>query len=95
MGAATRNASLQGTARGVCAALKPVYQAATEEEAALEALAAFEASELGRRYPAATQDLHRCLGPVYTVPGVPTDAAPSDLSPTSREAPPPRTRSSR
>ena len=52
MGSATRNASLQGTARGVCAALKPVYQAATEE-AALEALAAFEASELGRRYPAA------------------------------------------
>ena len=76
--AATRNASLQGTARGVCAALKPVYQAANEE-AALEALAAFEASELGRRYPAATQDLHRCLGPVYTVPGVPTDAASSDL----------------
>lgn len=62
----------------MCAALKPVYQAANEE-AALEALAAFEASELGRRYPAATQDLHRCLGPVYTVPGVPTDAAPSDL----------------
>lgn len=60
----------------MCAALKPVYQAATEEEAALEALAAFEASELGRRYPAATQDLHRCLGPVYTVPGVPTDVKP-------------------
>ncbi len=36
----------------MCAALKPVYQAANEE-AALEALAAFEASELGRRYPAA------------------------------------------
>ncbi|WP_454932070.1 transposase [Actinomyces oricola] len=28
------------------------------------------------------------MGPVYTVPGVPTDAAPSDLSPTSWEVPP-------
>ena len=40
--------------KAVCAALKPVYQAATEEEA-LEALEAFEASELGQRYPAAVK----------------------------------------
>ena len=40
--------------KAVIAALKPIYQAPTES-AALEALEAFEASELGRRYPAAVK----------------------------------------
>lgn len=62
----------------MCAALKPVYQAATEE-GALEALEAFEASELGQRYPAANTGLHRCLGSVHAFPGLPPDAAESDL----------------
>ena len=38
----------------VVAALKPIYQAPTDE-AALAALDAFEASELGRRYPSAVK----------------------------------------
>lgn len=49
--AATRFVSYKDR-KAVCAALKPIYQAANEE-AALEALTAFEASELGHRYPAA------------------------------------------
>lgn len=51
--AATRFVSYKDR-KTVCAALKPVYQAANEE-AALEALGAFEASELGQRYPAAVK----------------------------------------
>ncbi|QPL06012.1 transposase [Actinomyces respiraculi] len=42
--------------KAVCAALRPVYQAANEE-AATKALAAFEASELGQRHPAALRTL--------------------------------------
>ena len=40
--------------KSVSAALKPIYQAANEE-AALEALEAFTASEFGRRYPSAVK----------------------------------------
>jgi transposase-like protein len=40
--------------KGVAAALKPIYTA-VNEEAALEALVAFEGSDLGRRYPAAVK----------------------------------------
>lgn len=40
--------------KAVCAALKPIYQAANEE-AALEALDRFENSALGRRYPSAVK----------------------------------------
>ena len=43
--------------KAVVAALKPIYQAANED-AALEALEAFEASELGRRYPSAVKSFH-------------------------------------
>ncbi len=43
--------------RKAVAALKPIYQAANED-AALEALEAFEASELGRRYPSAVKSFH-------------------------------------
>lgn len=51
--AATRFVSYKDR-KAVCAALRPIYQAANEE-AALEALAAFETSELGQRYPAAVK----------------------------------------
>ena len=51
--AATRFVSYKDR-KAVCAALRPIYQAANEE-AALEALAAFEASDLGQRYPAAVK----------------------------------------
>ena len=43
--------------KAVPAALKPIYQAANED-AALEALEAFEASELGKRYPSAVKSFH-------------------------------------
>lgn len=43
--------------KAVAAALKPIYQA-VNEDAALEALEAFEASELGRRYPSAVKTFH-------------------------------------
>ncbi|KAA6436836.1 IS256 family transposase [Agrococcus sediminis] len=43
-----------GDRKAVAAALKPIYQAATAD-AALTALEAFEASELGRRYPSAVK----------------------------------------
>ena len=39
-----------GDRKAVAAALKPIYQAANAETAPAE-LAAFEATELGRRYP--------------------------------------------
>nr|WP_237564194.1 MULTISPECIES: IS256 family transposase [unclassified Actinomyces] len=51
--AATRFVSYKDR-KAVCTALRPIYQAANEE-AALEALAAFETSELGQRYPAAVK----------------------------------------
>ena len=41
----------------VATALKPIYQAANEDTA-LEALEAFEQSELGRRYPSAVKTFH-------------------------------------
>ena len=40
--------------KAVAAALRPIYQAPSEE-AAWEALETFEASELGQRYPAAVR----------------------------------------
>ena len=43
-----------GDRKAVAAALKPIYQAPSEE-AALEALEAFETSELGKRYPSAVK----------------------------------------
>jgi transposase-like protein len=43
--------------KAVAAALKPIYTAANED-AALEALGEFEASELGRRYPSAVKSFH-------------------------------------
>ena len=48
--AATRFVSYKDR-KAVCAGLRPVYQAANEE-AAMEALDAFDSSELGQRYPA-------------------------------------------
>ena len=51
--AATRFVSYKDR-KAVCAGLRPVYQAANEE-AALEALDAFDSSELGQRYPAAVK----------------------------------------
>ncbi|WP_257210656.1 transposase [Actinomyces ruminis] len=80
--------------KAVCAALRPIYQAANEE-AALEALAAFEASELGQRYPAAVKTFTDAWERNTAVPGVPADAAPGHLSPTAWEVPPPPTASSR
>ncbi|WP_454932062.1 transposase [Actinomyces oricola] len=78
----------------MCAALKPVYQAANEE-AALEALAAFEASELGRRYPAAIKtftDAWDRFTPFLAFPPMLRRV----ISPPLRgRYPPPRTRSSR
>jgi len=47
--AATRFVSYKDR-KAVCAGLRPVYQAANEE-AAMEALDAFDSSELGQRYP--------------------------------------------
>ena len=43
-----------GDRKAVAAALKPIYTAANDD-AALDALAVFEAGELGRRYPAAVK----------------------------------------
>ena len=43
-----------GDRKAVAAALKPIYQAPSED-AALEALEAFETSELGKRYPCAVK----------------------------------------
>lgn len=43
--------------KAVAAALKPIYQAANED-AALEALEEFAASELGKRYPSAVKSFH-------------------------------------
>lgn len=43
-----------GDRKAVAAALKPIYQAANDQ-AALDALEEFEASELGRRYPSAVK----------------------------------------
>lgn len=43
--------------KAVSAALKPIYQA-VNEDAALEALEAFQASELGKRYPSAVKSFH-------------------------------------
>ena len=51
--AATRFVSYKDR-KAVCAGLRPVYQAANEE-AAMEALDAFDSSELGQRYPAAVK----------------------------------------
>ncbi|GAA1820959.1 hypothetical protein GCM10009749_34660 [Agromyces neolithicus] len=43
--------------KAVAAALKPIYQAANED-AALEALEEFAASDLGKRYPSAVKSFH-------------------------------------
>lgn len=43
--------------KAVAAALKPIYQA-VNEDAALEALDAFQASEFGKRYPSAVKSFH-------------------------------------
>jgi len=43
--------------KAVAAALKPIYQA-VNEDAALEALEVFQASELGKRYPSAVKSFH-------------------------------------
>jgi len=43
--------------KAVAASLKPIYQA-VNEDAALEALVAFEASEFGKRYPSAVKTFH-------------------------------------
>jgi len=50
------------TARGVCAALRPTLPGRQRGGRPGVALAAFEASELGQRYPAADTGLHRRLG---------------------------------
>lgn len=57
----------------VAAALKPIYTA-PNEETARKALAEFEASELGTKYPSALRDLGELLGAVHPVPAVPTHA---------------------
>ena len=46
-----------GDRKAVAAALKPIYTA-VNDDAALEALDAFEHSELGRRYPSAVKTFH-------------------------------------
>ena len=45
--------------------------------------------------PGRGQDLHRLLGAIHSLPGLPADGATGHLSPTSWEVPPPPTRSSR
>ena len=49
-----QNPGLDSDRKAVAAALRPIYQAPSEE-AAWEALETFEASELGQRYPAAVR----------------------------------------
>ena len=66
--AATRFVSYSDR-KAVAAALRPIYQAPSEE-AAWEALETFEASELGTALPGRGPDLHRLLGAIHSLPGL-------------------------
>ena len=84
--AATRFVSYSDR-KAVAAALRPIYQAPSEE-AAWEALETFEASELGQRYPAAvrtfTDSWERFAG-LMLLPAGTVDAPHRRLEPRKRQ----------
>ena len=64
--------------KAVAGALKPIYQAANADGALIE-LEAFEATELGKRYPSDGRGVPPRLGTLRAVPGVPASVAAGDL----------------